>query len=301
VSNTTETQAGTASLTSDATSLAVASDGNTAYASLPDSICAGDPLTGALVVVNLGTSAITNCLEFQDIQKVVLSHNNSRLLAFTTNSVYFIATGNLAAGSVLIADPAGLLDHPLDAVFSDDDSTAYVLSCGRECGGTSASVTTLDLGTRTLGTRVPVAAARVALLSAPTLFVAGTDPVTGGSVQAVNVSNMTAGAPFTITDGVHDRIALASNNQLFIGARACSNTVRGCLSMFDISAHTTTYSLPNPATTGDDVTGIEPIPNRNVVYVCEGGNLRIYDTGTHLLTGSQIDIVGRAVDVRALF
>src|SRR5947207_4884145 len=36
------------------------------------------------------------------------------------------------------------LDHPSYAVFSADDSKAYILNCGSECGGTQASVSVLD-------------------------------------------------------------------------------------------------------------------------------------------------------------
>ena len=60
-------------------------------------------------------------------------------------------------------------------------------------------------------------------------------------------------------------------------------------------------AAPVTAPAGDDVTGIEPIPGRNVVYVCEGGELRIYDTTTAALTANQSDIIGKAVDVRAIF
>jgi hypothetical protein len=49
-----------------------------------------------------------------------------------------------------------------------------------------------------------------------------------------------------------------------------------------------------------DVTGIEPIPNRNVVYVCEGGKLTIYDTTTHQPQTTQVNIVGQAVDVKVV-
>jgi hypothetical protein len=49
-----------------------------------------------------------------------------------------------------------------------------------------------------------------------------------------------------------------------------------------------------------DVTGIEPITNRNVVYVCEGGRLRIYDTTTDKLETKpqQPNVIGQAVDVK---
>jgi hypothetical protein len=52
-------------------------------------------------------------------------------------------------------------------------------------------------------------------------------------------------------------------------------------------------------TNNGDVTGIAPIANRNVVYVIEGGELRIFDTTTSQPSNSAfIDIVGKAVDVK---
>jgi hypothetical protein len=45
------------------------------------------------------------------------------------------------------------------------------------------------------------------------------------------------------------------------------------------------------------VTAIRPITGRNVVYVCEGDELDVFDTGTDAVTNENIDVVGRAVDV----
>ena len=47
-----------------------------------------------------------------------------------------------------------------------------------------------------------------------------------------------------------------------------------------------------------DVTGIQPITRRNVVYVVQKGNLSIYDTTTDDLQKTQVDIIGQAVDVK---
>jgi hypothetical protein len=47
-----------------------------------------------------------------------------------------------------------------------------------------------------------------------------------------------------------------------------------------------------------DVTGIEPITNRHVVYVTQGGELKIYDTTTDALQAQQVDILGSASDVK---
>ena len=94
---------------------------------------------------------------------------------------------------------------------------------------------------------------------------------------------------------------MGANGQLFIGAHTCANIKiaggeqRGCLSI----ANTATGAIIAPPDNGD-VTAIEPIPNRNVVYVCEGGALRIYDTTTDALQTNpeQPNVVGQAIDVK---
>ena len=97
---------------------------------------------------------------------------------------------------------------------------------------------------------------------------------------------------------------MGSNNQLFIGARTCTNInvagtgstpgeVRGCLSIFDTVKSTAVI----PARIGD-VTGIQPISRRNVVYVAINGNVSIFDTTTDQLQTTQVDIIGQAVDVK---
>jgi hypothetical protein len=110
---------------------------------------------------------------------------------------------------------------------------------------------------------------------------------------------LTATLTVPITDGYHNRMQMGANGQLFVGARSCTNInisggeVRGCLSIFDTSSATVIAPPDN-----GDVTSIEPIPNRHVVYVCEGGALRIYDTTTDKLQATQISIIGQAIDVK---
>jgi hypothetical protein len=48
------------------------------------------------------------------------------------------ATGNYYGAPLVF-------DRPVKAVFSADGSTAYVLNCGPECGGTTASVSLLPV------------------------------------------------------------------------------------------------------------------------------------------------------------
>jgi hypothetical protein len=114
-------------------------------------------------------------------------------------------------------------------------------------------------------------------------------------------------SPVAIPDGIHDRIALGSNGKLFVGARACSNTgSQACLAIYDTASNTVVIHPPLLGPSGTpilgDVTAIEPIPNRSIVYVCEGGELNIYNTtNSSRQTNPAIDIVGQAVDVKEVF
>lgn len=210
--------------------------------------------------------------------------------------------------------PSNCFDRPVAAVFSTDSSKAFVLNCGPECAGSTASVTVLDM---TKSPPAPVANIRVAgattgLLNGSTLYVAGSPPGMGcaasttptsatscGTLQTIDAGTLTASAPIVITDGTHDHMELGSNNQLFIGAHTCTNLtppnpeVRGCLTIFG----TTNNKVVVPPV-NFDVTGIAPISNRNIVYVVQGGELQIFDTTTDALTPTQIDVVGKAVDVK---
>ena len=311
VDNATEHQSASVSLPGDAVSVAITADGATAYAAIPASNCSGSTIVGAIAVVTFSSTSITGCVPLQGVRNIVLGHNGATLLAFVDNSntAYYVTASDLTTGAVAISDAGAVLDHPANAVFSGDDSTAYILSCGEECGGAagSAKVTVFTPSSKTLGSSASVAAAREGLLSGTKLYVAGTVPPVSpggspqGTVEPVDTATLTAGASAVISDGIHETIALGSNNQLFIGARACSNVVHGCLSIYNTSTGAVAFSAPVTAPAGDDVTGIEPIPGRNVVYVCEGGELRIYDTTTAALTANQSDIIGKAVDVRAIF
>lgn len=305
IDNATESQKLTAALPDAATSVALAPNGQTGYAAIPTAICAVTPPTpppppGAVAVVNLTNGNVTNCVAVANAQAIALSHNGNTLLAFSRNSntAYLINTQKLGQGAMAIADPGGQLDNPITAIFSSDDTTAYILSCGAECGGTAADVTQLSVASSALGTSVSVAAAREGLLSGSTLYVAGSNGGSG-SLEVIDASSMTVQKTVAISDGVHDTMALGANGQLFVGARSCSNTAQGCLSIFNTGSGAVKFSPPNPS--GDDITGIEPIPNRTVVYVCEGGEVIIYDTGTDAPQSRQFDIVGTAFDAREVF
>jgi len=305
VDTTTESQVGTLVFPDSVTSLAMAANGTKAYAAIPTAVCSGSAITGAVEVVSLSTAKITACVPVAAARSLVLSHDGKTLLVFAqdTNTAIFVDSTSLAVTAI---DPTGtVLDRPVSAVFAADDSTAYIMSCGAECGGVQAAVVPWARSNNALGTPAPVPAAHEALLDSGNLFVAGSDPILGGRLTVLSTSGLsTTKGPFAISDGVHDT-ALLYKGQLFIGARACADTVHGCLSIYDTASGKIAFSAVSPnsntAPGGDDVTGMEAIPGRSVVYVCEGGALRIYDTTTDALQPKQITIPGNIVDAREVF
>jgi hypothetical protein len=207
--------------------------------------------------------------------------------------------------------PTCSFDHPVGGIFSSDNSTLYVLNCGPQCGGVAASVSVVDVNSGApLVPNIPVDAATAALLSGTTLYVVGTPPgqaCTGvttaatacGKLDVVNLTTKTVTGSVVITDGYHNRIQLTSTNQLFVGARTCTEInipkgeIRGCLSIVDPQQLTAKI----PAKAGN-VTGIAPITGRPRVYVGQGQELWIYDTSTDALIANQIDISGQVFDIK---
>jgi hypothetical protein len=315
----------------------VAPSNSVGYVAVPSAPLIGLP-PGAVEALNLASSSITASISVPNAQYVVSNSGGSQLLVFSNdlNSVTVVAPLLLNTGSpspVTTTVPG--LDRPVWAVFSGDGSTAYVLNCGPQCGGTQASVQTLNMTTFALGTPVPVDAATIALLSGSTLYVAGSPPTnnactgqvtaatTCGRLDIVDLNTMTVTGRVVITDGYHDRIDLTSNGQLFIGSYNCTNVgnvnavnptgeIRGCLSIYNTTIPNNSKAIIPPD--NGDVTGLQNIsrPPEDMVetglveYVAEGGNLRVYDLLTDALisdfyveTGT-ITITGQVIDVKAV-
>jgi hypothetical protein len=253
-----------------------------------------------------------------------IGNTGNRVLAFSegsdavANAIAVITPSSVGTAKPVVTFVSGsgptAFDHPVWAFFNSDDTIAYVVNCGAECGGTQASVQKLDLTTNTAGTPVLVPAATVALVNNSTMYLAGTPlpavtctvqqvQTTCGEVTTFDLASMSVvGSPVPINDGYHSHIALGANGQLFIGARTCSQA--GCLSIYNTQNVAVGTVPPGgvgfPPATGD-VTGIQPIATRTVVYVTQGGTLGIYDTRTDALQSLQItNLIGQFIDVKTI-
>ena len=319
--------AGSIPLAGPTTSM-VALASNSGYAAVPAAPMIGAP-AGAVEVLNLSGGGITATIGIPSAQTVVSSPDGTHLLVFSndSNALTVVFPLLVNTGNPVTATVPGF-DRPVYGVFSSDGSTAYILNCGPECaGGTaSASVQALDMTTLALvGAPVAVDGATIGWLSGSTLYVAGTSTTnnlctgqataatTCGRLDTVDIGSMTVTGSAVITNGYHNRIDMSINGQLFIGALTCTDVgnvnnpqgeVRGCLSIYN----TTNGAVVIPPDNGD-VTGLQSFTTRDVVYVAEGGNLRVYDTLTDSLlvestnniteTGTII-ITGYIIDVKAI-
>jgi hypothetical protein len=171
------------------------------------------------------------------------------------------ATGNYYGAPLVF-------DRPVKALFSADGGTAYVLNCGPECGGTTASISILPVAPLifTLGQQsgllpcnptlpaspcsnthttpitnilIPGGASN-ALVDSSIMYVVGQKPqlVAGqtlftGNLTVVNLANKAVSTSVSISDGAPgavSRMIEADDNTLWIGMTKCTNGVRAATS-----------------------------------------------------------------------
>jgi hypothetical protein len=324
INTTSESNAGGITLPGPTTSMVVPATTPVGYAAVASAASNLWVSPGAIEVLNLGNGSITTAIGVPSAQTVVSNPNGTQLLVFSNDSDSISVISPLLAAppidqgcdtapnSVCTVIPG--FDRPVNAIYSG--SSVYILNCGAECLGTQASVQVLDLSTMTAGPPLPVDGATFGFINGSTLYVAGTSPTnnacTGemtaatkcGRLDAVDLGSMTVTNSYVITDGYHDHMDLSAGGQLFIGSSGCTGVgnvnnpngeVRGCLSIFN----TNNNSVVIPPDNGD-VTGLQGFTSRNVEYVVEGGNLRIYDTTKDVLQTTQITLTGQLVDVKAV-
>jgi len=303
----------------------------------------GNPpiLPGAITRFNPYNGSLNTAIPFPYATYLVMDPAEKHLLIFTAgdsatpngddNAYWVDLTTNdpntgFPAISVLTL-PAGALSKPVAAFFSADSSTAYILNCGIECGGSaSASVTEISAiaGATTLTTASQASGylpgiyvgtatvvnqwtgatfgARRGLidLTASKLYVAGSTGATlvdsgGNTVQdgyftAIDLAAGTAAAPIRIGNGAKNVIRRVSGN-FWVGSSNCG--VQSCVSI--VTAGTTPSALPIAR---GNATGIALQPNTGETYTIEGGQLYIYDKNLNPVTSQyNTDIRGQGYDV----
>lgn len=316
-------------LGANAPSAAIASDASRAVGA--------SVVASQIVVSGTGTqsgSAGPYLLNLPNVDRVIMNPGNSVILAMTrnSNSLYRIiqlpqtGTPQPVPGAIdcqplllpvyCVVPVPGTYDRPTNAYFSLDGSTAYILNCGPECGGSRASVSALNVSQLTYN-NIPTSTAYPNPMAS--LSVANPIPIPGGVTDAVSdgtnlylsgqslfrlgssgalgttpaadglftgyltvmpLSTNVPGNPVSISDGTHTRMLLADDNTLWVGSSNCAVGER---------AHTgqninclTLISLGTTTPTATVLPAVTPGGATTVPYPNTNGNLYYYGDLTGL-------------------
>jgi hypothetical protein len=318
-------------------------------------IYAASQSSHSLTIVDHGT---TYTLNLPGVFRVSVNPGNTVTLAFVqnTNDVYSVVHLNADQQQAAINNPhwnPGLpntqpaqdcepqnlpvycvfpvttasgvsFDRPIKAVFSSDGTTAYVLNCGPECGGTTSGVTSLPITTSALNPS-GVGASGIALIgtsniavpggatnglfNGSTFYVAGqqlqSDGLLAGNLSVINTTSGQVTGQYSISDGTHNKMILADDNTLWIGSYQCQSGERynlsqttapgtpfGCITMFN----TSTNAVLIQSFKGDG-TGIAAVTSLHKVYTTEGGQVYIYNTSDGTARdNTNVTVTGTAYD-----
>ena len=294
ITNSTELTNGAVTLANYANMALYSPDSSTIYVPVPNATISIPNTTtnaapGGVQVITTSTGAISNIYPVPSARTAAITPDGKTLLVFAGNADTMWLIDLTATAPTAVAIPG--FARPVNAFFSSDSTTAYVLNCGTECGSTGTpSVMSFSMASRSIVSSVPVGGASVGLLKGTTLYVAGYPGGSTGTFDVVDVSAMkrTTTNSIAIGDGTHTTMAMSTNNKMYIGSPNCLNTANGCLSIVDLP---TMAAAPLGPPRGA-VTGMQAIPNRNTMYVIEGTVLNIYDTTSGQLQPTQITFRG---------
>ena len=289
---------------------------NSTSVSVPQSFTVfvgGVQSAGQLVVIDNATTR-TYSLNLPNVYQVAANAGGTVALAMVrhSNSLYRIVKLNqnsLAPPGAVDCQPVILpvycvvpvpdsaktpsFDNPIGAYFSLDGTTAYILNCGPECGGTVASISTIPqsaLNINTVPTSAPYPSpvtgnvsipggATTAISDGTNLYIAGqqlqSDGLFAGNLSIMSLATNTVTAKYSISDGTHTKLLFADDNTLWIGSQSCATGERAhqaslgvttqaanynCLTRFDLGTNTPSI-IPN-VTPGSPTATVQ-FPNTN--------------------------------------
>jgi len=241
------------------------------------------------VVVNTGDTVALAMVRNSNVLYRIFKLNQNQ---YPTSLAAIQATGSADCEPTLlpvycVVPVPGTYDEPAGVYFSLDGTTAYVLNCGPECGGTTASVTLLQQGPlnenvipsspvepNPMIANVPVpGGVTEALSDGTTLYLAGQqlqpDGLFAGYLSTMNQATNTITNKYRISDGSHSKMLFADNNTLWIGSQFCATGEHAkmgenynCLTMVVLGGTTLSPQIV-PNVTPGSATAVVPYPNQN--------------------------------------
>jgi len=306
------------------------------FAAVPNYSNGNPPnVAGAIARFNPTDGSLNTAIPLANVTYIAMDTAEKHLLAFsaTDDIARWVDLTTLDVNGFPVISalnfPAGTFSHPVAAFFSTDNTKAYILSCGVECGGVGTTlalpagtncaptssistsctypawVTEIDItnpAAPAIVNQWGVLGARRGLidLTANKLYVAGStttvtdsggNKVQDGYFSVVNLTVSTPPTPILIGNGAKTLIRNI-NGVFWVGSMNCG--VQSCISLVNPSTGTaTTLSAAN-----GNGTGISLSVNSGEVYTIEGGEFFIYDQhGNPISSQYNTDIKGQAYDV----
>ena len=282
---------------------------------------------GAIVRFNPTDGSLNTAIPFPNVLYLAMDPAEKHLLAFTNadDDAHWVDLTTIDSVTqvpmVSVLTITGLtvpLSRPVAAFFSADSNTAFILSCGIECGGTDssgnptqASVTEIDVSNDAAAPAVInqwlVNGARIGFidLTAHKLYVAGSTGATptdsgGNKVEdgwftVIDLAAGTAASPIQIGNGVK-RWIRDIHGTFWVASLNCG--VQSCVSLVHPVAGTASVlPIAKGSATGISLAAIKA-DSTDDVYTIEGGELFIYDQlGNPVISEFTTDIKGQGVDV----
>ena len=263
-----------------------------------------DNITGRSYFLNI-PNAYKAFVNTGDTVALVMVRNSNaiyRVIKLNTNQYATAQLANAAIGSidcqplnlpvycaVPVPDSAKgpTFDRPIFAYFSLDGTTAYILNCGPECGGSTSSISLLQQGPLnvdviptsptsaspvTVNVLVPGGATTM-ISDGSNLYIAGQqlqpDNLFAGFLSTMSLGTNTITGKYSISDGNHTKLLFADDSTLWIGSQFCATGERAklgqnfnCLTRFDLGTRAAQV-LPNVTPGSSDRTKQVPYPNSN--------------------------------------
>ena len=245
------------------------------------------------VAANKGDTVALAMVRNSDVLYRIFRLNQNQ---YPTQQAAIAATGSVDCQPAILpvycaVQVPGTYDRPYGAYFSLDGTTAYVLNCGPECGGKTASVTLLQQGPLNTNVipssptqpnpqiaNVPVpGGVTTALSDGTTLYLAGQqlqpDGLFAGFLSTMNLASNTITGKYSISDGTHTKMLFADDNTLWIGSQFCATGERqklgqnyNCLTRVVLGGSTLSPQVIPNVTPGGTTVVAHPNQNNDPYY-----------------------------------
>jgi len=277
---------------------------------------------GYVTVYNRTTSGLY-ALNLPNVYQVATNTAGTVALAMVrnSNSLYRIIKLSSTAGNPPVA-PAGAIDcrpldnplfcvvpvpgnfdRPIGAYFSLDGTQVYIINCGPECGGNTASISymsltpllennpTIPTTNQVLSSTLVPGGVTTVISDGTYIYAAGQQQQTSGpyaglfagNLSIISMATQSVISTYSISDGIHTKMIFGDNSTLWIGSNTCAEGVRQAKFAAGIKTQDANYNCLTRFVVG-------PISTSNPILPTWTAHTT-YNVGSRVSDGTNIEVV----------